>query len=95
MENAADMIKRNITLILWPTALSYSQFFRDSTDPNSREVYRRLIIAKDWNIYEDLKTETMSTGLYGDVGPIPGWPIEEEDFKNFYKSTNPIAGDNP
>ena len=95
VENAADMIKRNITLILWPTALSYSQFFRDSTDPNIQEVYRRLIIAKNWDVYEDLRWEGMSTGVYADVGPLPGWPHEEEDFKNFYKSTNPIAGDNP
>ena len=90
MDTAADIIKRDITPFLWPGAETWIHFFANSPNPNYKEISRRLIIAKDWDEYEDMVRKVISTGLFADIGTIPWYK-----YKSWYRSSMTIAGDNP
>ena len=53
VETAKDLIERNITPILWPGAQGWREWFSNSPDPIYQEISRRLVIAKDWDEYDD------------------------------------------
>ena len=96
VDTASDLIKRDITPFLWPDADIYKQVFAASPDPNYQEVSRRLVIAKDWDEYDDMVRKVTSTGSFADMGTIPaGWVVSEEEYKYWYRSSETIAGDNP
>ena len=85
------MIRRDITPILWPGAEIWIQFFAASPDPNYQEISQRLVIAKDWDEYDDMVRKVTSTGMFADIGTLPYvWPEEYEDW---YRSTETIRGD--
>ena len=94
VETAADLIKRDITPIFGPGAEMYKQFFAASSDPVYQEISRRLHISKDWDEFYDLSDKVISTGLYADIGPVPVVESERE-LKDWYRSSETIAGDNP
>ena len=93
VETAADLIKRDVTPFYSPGGEIFRQFFAASSDPNYQEISRRLVIAKDWDEYEDMVSKVTSTGLFADIGTEP-WAWEEE-YKDWYRSSETIAGDNP
>ena len=96
VETAADLIKRDITPFLFPGTEIYKEFFAASSDPVFQEISRRLVIAKDWDEYEDMVSKVTSTGLFADIGPYPDlWYVLEEDFKDWYRSSEAIGGLSP
>ena len=96
VETAADLIKRDITLILAPGSEIFIQYFAASTDPNYQEISRRLVIAKDYDEYEDFMRKVTSTGKFAGLGSQPHtWFVSEEEYKNWYRSSEAIGGFNP
>ena len=98
VETAKDLIKRDITPVLWPGGEIWRQFFAASSDPNYQEISQRFVIAEDWDEYEDLVRKVTSTGMYADIGIRPwifNFDNPEEDFKNWYRSTETISGKFP
>ena len=93
VETPADLIKRDITPFLYPGTEIWRQFFAASSDPNYKEISRRLIIASDWDEYEDMVSKVTSTGMFADIGSFPY--ALEEDFKYWYSSSETIRGDYP
>ena len=79
VETAADLIKRDITPFIMPGGEMYKQFFAASSDPIYQEISRRLVIAKDWDEYEDMVRQVISTGLFADIGIL----IVCENFSKF------------
>ena len=69
------------------------QLFAASNDTNYQNISKRLVIAKDWDEYEDMVRKVISTGMYAQIGSEP-WTYEE-DYKDWYKSTETIGGINP
>ena len=70
MDTAEDIINRDITVLFWPGADIFGQIFAASPDPYVQEISRRLVIAKDWDEYEDMMRKVTSTGLYAGVGTV-------------------------
>ena len=96
VETAADLIKRDITPFLYPGAEIYLQFFAASTDPNYQEISKRFVIAKDWDDFEVMLRKVTSTGKFAQVGSEPwGWVVPEEEYKNWYRSSEAIGGFSP
>ena len=93
VETAKDLIKRDITPFLWPGAGIFKQYFAASYDTNYQEISRRLVIAKDSDELEVMVRKVISTGMFADIGTFP--PVPEEEFKDWYRSTETIAGDYP
>ena len=96
MDTAADIIKRDITPILWPGAVMWISFFANAPDPDYQEMSRRLVIAKDYDEYEDMIRKVISTGLYARIGTNP-WCFEDctEEFTNWHRSSERISGSYP
>ena len=63
VETAADLIKRDISPFYIPGGEIMIDFFEASTDPVYKELSQRLIIAKDWDDYEDMVHKVTSTGM--------------------------------
>ena len=96
VETAGDLIKRNIIPFYIPGGELYRQVFAASTDPNFQEISRRLVIAENWNIYEDMVQKVTSSGMYATIGTMPSpWFVPEEEYKHWYRSSETIAGINP
>ena len=95
VETAADLIKRDITPFYIPGGEIYIQLFAASSDPNYQEISRRLVIAKDYDEYEDMVRKVTSTGLFANIGSEPYWFNSTEEYKDWYKSSETLAGDNP
>ena len=96
VETAADLIKRDVTPFYSPGGEIFRQFFAASSDPNYQEISRRLVIAKDWDEYEDMVSKVTSTGLFADIGRVPDdWSVPEEEYKYWYRSSETLAGLNP
>ena len=53
VDTAKDLIKRDIIPFYAPGSEFWRQFFAASTDPIYQEVSKRLVIAKDWDEYDD------------------------------------------
>ena len=96
VETAADLIERDITPFMAPRAQIFRQFFAASPDPDYQEISRRLVVAKDWDEYEDMIRKVTSTGFFAEIGkvPDPSW-VPEEEFKDWYRSSDQITGLNP
>ena len=96
VETAADLIKRDITPFIMPGGEMYKQFFAASPDPIYQEISRRLVIAKDYDEYEEMVRLALSTGLFADITTEP-WCFNDctEEFKDWYRSSETIAGDYP
>ena len=93
VETTADLIKRNITPFLSPGHESYIKFYASSSDPNYQEISQRLVIAKDYYEYDEMSLKVISTGMYADIATLPyAYP---EEFKYWYRSSEPLPGDNP
>ena len=95
VETAADLIKRDITPFLGPGNEMYKQFFAASPDPIYQEISRRLVIAKNWDEYKDMVRKVISTGLFACIGSEPAWFISTDEYKDWYRSSETIAGDYP
>ena len=96
VETAADLIKRDITPFYSLGGEIFSQIFAASSDPNYQEISRRLVIAKDWDDYDDMLRKVTSTGLYAQIGTVPAWHyVQEEEYKHWYRSSGTIGGLNP
>ena len=95
VETAADLIKRNITLFLRPGNELFRQFFEASSDPVYQEISRSLVMAKDWDDYDDMVSKVTSTGLFARIGTLPWYINSTDEFKDWYRSSEKVAGDNP
>ena len=96
VETAADLIKRDITPFYQPGGEIHRQFFAASSDPIYQEISRRLVIAKDWDEYDDMVRKVISTGLYADLATLPdAYNVPEDEFKYWYRSSETIGGINP
>ena len=96
VETANDLIERDIIPFYNPGGEIWRQFFAASSDPNYQEISRRLNLPKDWDEFEDMVGKVTSTGMYASIGTVPPfWIVPEEDFKDWYRSTETIAGDFP
>ena len=91
VETVKDLIKRDITPVLFPVEEIWRQFFADSPDPNIQEISRRLIIAKDYNEYAEYAKKAISTGMYAQTASRP-WPVWPKDYKDWYRSSETISG---
>ena len=94
VETVKDLIKRDIFPFYDPGGEIMVQFFAASLDPIYQEVSRRLIITKDYDEYEELVGKVVSTGMYAQIGTVP-WIDNEEDYKDWYRSTEIISGEIP
>ena len=95
METTADLIDRDITPIIIPWGESYRQFFAASNNTNYKKISQRLVIAKDWNEYEDLVHKLNSTGSFARIGTFPYIhtnPNETVPIKYWYRSHETIGG---
>ena len=90
VETAADLIKRDLTPFMQPGGYMFKQIFTASSDPVFQEISRRLVIAKDWDEYEDMVHKVIPTGLYADIGTLP-W-VPEEEVNEWYRSSETIPG---
>ena len=89
-------MKREIRPLLFPGGEIWIQFFAASPDPNYKEISRRFVIPKDWDEYEEMVNKVISTGMFAEIGPIPAyWIVPEEEYKDWYRSTERIGGTNP
>ena len=95
VETAADLIKRDITPFLPPGGEIWKQFFTASSDPIYQEISRRLVITKDWDEYDEIMRQVISTGKFADIGSQPWWFNSTDEFKDWYRSSETIAGDYP
>ena len=96
VETAEDLVKRDIIPFMSDGFEIYKQLFAASTDPNYQELSRRLIIAKDWDEYEDLVRKVNSTGLYADIQNLPLYFNSTNEWNYWYKSSEEVlAGDLP
>ena len=95
MDTAADIIKRDITPVLWPGAEIWISFFANSPDPNYQEISRRFVIAKDVDEYLDMVGKVISTGLYANMRTVP-WCFNlkncAQEYNNWYRSSERISG---
>ena len=94
METAGDLIKRDITPFYVPGSEIYKQVFAASSDPDYREISKRLFIPKDRDEFDDMVRKVTSTGLFAQLATYP-WVNSEEEFKNWYRSSETIGGINP
>ena len=102
VDTAADIIENDITPFIWPGAEIYTDLFANSPDPNYQEISRRLVVAKDFDVYEDMVRKCLSTGLYTSLRKVP-WCFNDllqlqcaKEFKDWwYRSSNPISGAYP
>ena len=93
VETAKDLIKREITPFFTPGGEIYRQLFAASPNPNYQEISRRLVIAKDWDEFEDMTRKVTSTGMYANIRTVPDpLYVQEEEFKDWYRSTEPVFG---
>ena len=96
VETATDLIKRDIIPFLYPGSEIFLQIFADSSDPDYQEISRRIVVAKDWNEYEDMVHKVISTGNFAQIGPVPApWFVPEENYKHWYRSSETVRGFNP
>ena len=95
VETTEDLIKRNITPVFVPMGKIIVQIFAGSPDPNYQEISRRLVIAKDWDDYDDMLRKVTSTGMFADIGGAPWYFNSTEEYKYWYRSSETIAGNNP
>ena len=94
VETAADLIKRDISPFYGPGGEIFRQVLAASSDPVYQEISRRLVIAKDWDEYDDMVLKVTSTGLFADIGKVP-WVDSDEEWKHWYRSSETIGGDYP
>ena len=99
VNTAADIIEGDITPFLWPGAEMYISLFANSLNPNYQEISRRLVIAKSYDVYEDMVRKVLSTGLYTSLRTVP-WCFTgglqcAKEFKDWYRSSNPISMNYP
>ena len=95
VDTASDLIKRDITPFYIPGGEIVREAFAASPDPVYQEISRRLVIAKDWDEYEDMVHKVTSTGLYADIDRVPWIFNSTEEYKDWYRSSETIAGNNP
>ena len=95
VETAEELINRDITPFMSPGSEIYVQLFAASSDPIYQEIARRLVIAKDWDEYEDMVRKVISTGLFADIRTVPWYLNSIEELNYWYRSSETIAGDNP
>ena len=95
VETAADLIKRNITPILFPGSELWVEFFATSPDPVYQDLSRKFVIANDWDEFEDMVRKVISTGSFADMGPLPWIFNSTEEMKDWYRSSETLAGDYP
>ena len=95
VETAADLIKKDINPFMTPGSEMYKQFFSASSDPIYQEISRRLVIAKNWDEYEEMVRQVISTGLSADIGTEPWWFNSTDEFKDWYRSSETIAENYP
>ncbi len=94
VDTLADLNERNITLILDPWGEEgWIQWFEDSPYPEFREISQRIVVAKDWDEYDDLLSKVISTGKYANMGTVP-WAYEE-DWDKWYRSSERVPGLQP
>ena len=94
VETAKDLINRNIIPFIFPMSEIYTQIFAASSDPIYQEISRRLVVAKDWDIYYDMMRKVTSTGMYASIGSTPS-QVPEKDYKDWYRSSETIGGVTP
>ena len=95
VETAEDLLKRNITPFLFPGSDIYRQLFAASPDPNYQEISRRLVIAKDYEDYEDMVRSVTLTGMFAEISTTPWWFNSTREYEDWYRSSETIDGDNP
>ena len=96
VETTADIIERNITLILFPAAEGWIEYYAASPDPICHELSRRFVTAKNWNEYEEMVRKVISTGMYASIGAVPDdYYVSEEEHKDWYRSSETVPEDHP
>ena len=93
VETAADLIKRKITPFLEPSLKGLQQVFWLSADSDNHEIAKKLFVAWNLDEFAELVWLVNATGEYAQIGRVPSVP--EEEFKNWYRSSQTIKGLNP
>ena len=101
VDTAKDVIKRDITPFYWPAGDIMRQILAASSDPINQEISKKLVTPKDemgledWNKYFDMVHKVTSTGMYALIGTLPHHNVPEEEYKDWYRSTETISGTFP
>ena len=95
VETVEDIINRDLIPFFSEGGAIMKQYFADSLDPNYQEISRRLVVAKDWEEYEEMVRKVNSTGMYADISTLPYWFDSHEEYKYWYRSSEIIPGDYP
>ena len=93
VDTTADIIERNIKLILFPGAEGWIEYYAASPDPICQELSQRFVTAKSWKEYEDSEVKVISTGMYAQIGTVPY--VYPENYKDWYRSIETIPEDYP
>ena len=94
VDTAADLIKNDITPFYHQAGFEMMRkFLAASPNPDYQEISQRLVPAKDWDEYRDMLEQVLSTGLFAHINTVPF--ENPEEYKYWYRSSNPISGFNP
>ena len=84
------MVEREIIPFYIPGGDFWKKFFEDSPVSNYQEISKRLVIAEDWDQFDDMMSKVISTGMFAEIGALPTCSTDE--FKYWYKSSEIIDG---
>ena len=96
VESLEDIIKRDLTVFMYPGSEIFIEYFAAFSDPNYQELSRKIVITKTFDEYEEYLRKVTSTGLFVDIGAFPDTCcVTVEEYRYWYRSSEFIAGDNP
>ena len=96
VDSIEDIIKRDLTVFMYPGSEIFREYFAAFSDPNYQEIARKLVITNTDEEYMDMVRKVTSTGLFVDIGAFPdSCCTTVEEYKYWYRSSEIIAGDNP
>ena len=65
VHTARDLLERDITLYMWPTAQLWKQMLSQSDNPEHRKIAESMIITKSWDQFDAMtKNEMLSRGTH-------------------------------
>ena len=91
VHTARDLVERNITLYMWPTAQLWKQMLSQSDNPEHRKIAETIIIPESWDQYYAMtRNEMLSQGTHAQMLPYMDpvelvWATEVEPDQSEYK----------
>ena len=71
VHTARDLVERDITLYMWPTAMIWRQMLSQSDNPEYRKIAETIIISESWDQYYAMtRNEMLSRGTHATMAPM-------------------------